>query len=95
MVQAPNIPRRFMSDHNIDPEIMDCNTTGEEPQFSEHILNAMCDLSDRLYLATTGDINNEPGVKTRLLQEMRQWRRNTSFPQSAQASDTPEMCCLR
>jgi hypothetical protein len=60
-----------MSGHGIDPEIMDCNTPGEEPQSSDHILNAMCDLSGWLYPAMTGDINNEPGAKTRLLQEMR------------------------
>jgi hypothetical protein len=95
MVRAPTIPRRFMSGHSIDPEIMDCNTPEEEPQSSDHTLNAMCDLSGWLYSAMTGGINNEPGARTRLLQEMRYWRSNMSLFPSAQASDTPEMCCLR
>jgi hypothetical protein len=95
MIRAPTIPRRFTSGNNIDPEILGCNTSEEEPQSSEHILNMMCDLSDWLYLAMNGDINNEPNARTRLLQEMRHWRSKIySFP-SAQASGTPEMCCLR
>jgi hypothetical protein len=95
MVRAPTIPRRFADGDSIDPEIMDCNTSEEELQSSEHILNMMCDLSDWLYLAMTGDINNEPNARTMLLQEMRHWRSNISSFPSAQASGTPEMCCLR
>jgi hypothetical protein len=95
MVRAPTIPRRFVSGDSIDPEIADCNTSEEGPQYSEHILNMMCDLSDWLYLAMTGDINNEPNARTMLLQKMRHWRSNISSLPSAQASGTPEMCCLR
>jgi hypothetical protein len=84
-----------MSDHNIDPDIIDCNTSEEEPQSPEHILNAMCDLSDLLYLGTTGDIQNEPKVRTRLLQEIRRWRRNMSFFTIARAAGTPQTCLLR
>jgi len=94
MVQAPTIPRRFMSGYNIDPEIIGYTSTDEEPQLSEHILNAMCDLSDWLYPAMTGDITNESNLRARLLQEMRCWR-NSMFPfPSARASGTPGMCYL-
>ena len=95
MVRAPSIPRLFMSGHNIDPEVIDYNTSEEEPRSSEHILNMMCDLSNWLYLAMTGDINNKPNARTRLLQEMRHWCSNISPFPNAQASGTPEMCCLR
>jgi len=94
MVQAPTIPRRFMSGYSIDPEILGCTAADEEPQLSEYILNAMCDLSDWLYPAMTGDITNEPDVRARLLQKMRCWRNNMSPFPSAQASGTPEMCYL-
>jgi hypothetical protein len=95
MVRAPTIPRRFAGGDSIDPEILDCNTSKEELQSSEHILNMMCDLCDWLYLAMTGDINNEPNARTRILQEMHHWRSNISYFASAQASGTPEICCLR
>jgi hypothetical protein len=84
-----------MSGDSIDPEIMGCNKPEGELQSSEHILNAMCDLSDFLYLGTTGDIQNEPKVRTMLLQEIRHWRSNICFFTSAQASSTPEVCLLR
>jgi hypothetical protein len=95
MVRAPTITRRFAGRDGIDLEIMDCNTSKEELQSSEHILNTMCDLCDWLYLAMTGNINNEPNARTRLLREMRHWRSNISSFASAQASGNPEMCCLR
>jgi hypothetical protein len=95
MVRAPTIPRLFAGGNSIDPEIMDCNTSEEEPQFSGHTLSMMCDLFDWLYLTMTGDINNEPNARTTLLQEMRHWSSNISPFPSAQASGTSEMCCLR
>jgi len=94
MVRAPTIPRLFMSGHSIDPEIMDCNTPEEELRSSGNILNAMCDLSDWLYPAMTGHINNDPGTRAKLLQQMRYWRGNMSFLPNAQASGAPEICCL-
>jgi hypothetical protein len=84
-----------MSGHSIDPEIKGCTTADEEPQLSEHILNAMCDLSDWLYPVMTGDITNEPNVRTISLQEMRYWRSSMFSFLSAQASGTLGMCYLR
>lgn len=67
----------------------------EKLQLSAYVLNSMCDLSDWLYEAMTGNGKIDLGARTRLYQNLRKWSGESLSLIRADIKFRPEMYGLR
>ncbi|KAM0716502.1 hypothetical protein Q7P37_007947 [Cladosporium fusiforme] len=103
LVRAPTIPRRFVENGNIDPAVTGHRASEPEPQLSAYVLNATCDLSERLYEAMADYSGNGLDFRVRLYHGLRQWgsdmpsliRADTNFcPETSLLSMYEDMVAL-
>lgn len=95
LVQAPTIPRRFVDNGSIDPAVTGHRASEPEPQLSAYVLNATCDLSEKLYEAMVGYGGAGIDSKIRHYQDLRQWSSNVPSLIRADTNFCPETCLLR
>lgn len=86
MVRVPDVPRRFVDDGGVDPEVIGQSAATQEPHVCAYVFNAFCDLSELLYAIMDwnekqrSNLGEGLDVETRIsfYQELEEWSRSLS-----------------
>lgn len=103
IVRVPGIPRRFVDDGGIDPEVIGRSEAARESHVSAYVLNAFCDLSEMLYgimdwnEKQRDNLGGHLDVETRMdfYQDLCDWNRSLSPFIRAESNFTLGTCFLR
>ena len=95
LVRVPTIPRRFVDNGSIDPAVTGHRASEPEPQLSAYVLNATCDLSEKLYEVMVGYGSSGTDSRVRYYQDLRQWSSDLPSLIRADTNFCPETCLLR